>query len=323
MFLESQVSPYAGRRVLVLGAAGFIGRWVARAFSNHQAHLYLVVHDYAKALEIFERYEIKGTPIQADLANTEIVRNLIKTIRPDITFNLAGYGIDRRERNEKTAYQINAYLILTLCQALCSSPSSWRGQTLVHAGSALEYGSIGGNLAEDSIPHPTTLYGRSKLAGTQMLLQCCQTYGVRGISARLFTVYGPGEHESRLSPTLIHSAKTTEPIHLTKGNQKRDFTYVEDVAEGLLRLGLVPTEFGQVVNLATGQLTSVQSFVETAASILKISSERLNFGVLPPLDGEMHHAPVSIVKLVQFTQWMPKTTITQGIYKTIAFLEQS
>ncbi|NIP76477.1 MAG: NAD-dependent epimerase/dehydratase family protein, partial [Xanthomonadales bacterium] len=75
-------------------------------------------------------------------------------------------------------------------------------------------------MAEDSVPNPTTLYGRSKLAGTLQFRRACQRTGLRGLTARLFTVYGPGEHPGRLLPSLIEAAETDEPLELTAGLQK-------------------------------------------------------------------------------------------------------
>jgi|SRR5581483_7074999 UDP-glucose 4-epimerase len=322
MIINDYRTLYAGTRVMVTGAAGFIGRWVARTLSKHGAIVYPVVRNRTTARVIFERYEITAEPIGADLEDTEQIRELVTALKPEVIFNLVGYGVDRTERDERTAYRLNAQVGFTLCQVLSSQSSSLgRGQALVHVGSALEYGFFDGDLTEDVEPHPTTLYGKSKLLGTQLIAQCCSAYGVRGIVARLFTVYGPGEHEGRLLPTLLRAAKTQEPIALTTGEQERDFTYVEDVAEGLLRLGATQTGWGEIVNLASGQLTSVRKFAETAAELLDISSERLVFGARPPLPEEMHHGVVSTQRLVDLTGWRLPTQIREGICRTCEFEE--
>lgn len=316
-------SSYPGTRVLVLGAAGFIGRWVARALCRLGVKPTLVVRNRSSALPIFARYAIDAEPIQADLRDVEIIRELVTTIKPEITFNLAGYGVDRTEGDEASAYQINARIGFTVCQVLSSlTPSTWQGQAIVHAGSALEYGMAEGILSEDTLPHPTSLYGRSKLAGTQLLLQCCNTYGVRGMSVRVFQAYGPGEHEGRLIPTLLRAAQTGESIELTSGEQKRDFIYVEDVVEGFLRLGLANVEWGEVVNLATGRMTSVREFVQAAATVLPIPADHLKFGALPLPPEEMMHAGVSIARLEYLTGWSPPTDIADGIRKTVEFMRR-
>ncbi|MGH7321704.1 MAG: NAD-dependent epimerase/dehydratase family protein, partial [Candidatus Rokuibacteriota bacterium] len=235
-------------------------------------------------------------------------------------FNLAGYGIDPAERDAEGAYQINAHLVGAIGEAMAEvRDPAWPGQDLVHAGSALEYGDVGGNLAEDCDPEPTTLYGQSKLAGTQSLSRCCADRGLRGLTARLFTVYGPGEHPGRLLPSLVRAARTGEPLGLTAGRQRRDFTFVADVAEGLLRLGLTRARPGDIVNLATGRLVTVRQFAETAARLLGMPDGRLRFGALPTRPAEMNHGPVNLDRLRGLIGWTPPTEVTDGILSTVAF----
>ena len=238
MIRESDtVNPYQGTRVVVLGASGFIGRWVARALCEKGPLLHLVVRDKEVARELFAKNAIHGDIVEADLTKLESIAALFREIKPSVTFNLAGYGVDRLERDETTAYQVNVHLVKATCEAIAKiRDPNWEGQDIVHIGTALEYGTAGGNLSEDSSPCPTTLYGRSKLAGTSLLLDRCQALRLKGLTARLFTVYGPGELQNRLLPSLVDTARTGRPLLLTAGNQKRDFTYVEDVAHGLLRL---------------------------------------------------------------------------------------
>ena len=282
---------YRGVRVAVLGASGFIGRWVARKLCAAGACAYLVVRDPASAAGTFARYEISGEIVEADLSDTAAVGEIYRRIRPAITFNLVGYGIDPGERDEAISYRMNAALPKEICEAAAAwKDSTWAGQHFVHAGSALEYGEIGGDLREDGGTRPTTVYGKSKLQGTQLVAERCAALGLRGLTARLFTVYGPGEHAGRLLPSLIQASRTGEPLNLTAGTQRRDFTYVGDVADGLLRLGLAEgVEPGVVVNLATGELVSVRDFIEGAAAVLKIPSANLRFGALPTRLEEMNH----------------------------------
>jgi nucleoside-diphosphate-sugar epimerase len=311
---------YNGVPVAVFGAAGFMGRWVARALCNRGAQVNLIVRDTMTALPILSRYGVHGALFEIDLLEPGAVLALYRKIKPVVTLNLVGYGVDRSERDEQMAYRTNAHLVEQVCAAVSTiRDPHWQGQDLIHLGSALEYGTIGGDLNEDSVPHPTTLYGKSKLAGTLALAEGCRVRGIKGLTARLFTVYGPGEHAGRLLPSLIETAASEVELPLTAGTQKRDFTYIEDVAEGLLRLGLASTPPGAVVNLATGQLTEVREFATSAAGILHIPNDRLRFGALPTRTEEMEHAQVSVARLRQLTGWIPGTTITEGIRKTVEF----
>ena len=300
---------YRGVRVAVLGASGFIGRWVARELSDAGAQTYQVVRN---------RAGIQGEVIEADLLDTAALINLYRRIRPSITFNLAGYGVDISERDEALAYRINAELPRAICEAASAvRDPSWRGQHVIHTGSAAEYGQAGGTLREDDPALPTSLYGKSKLAGTQALTESCRTLGLPAITARLFTVYGPGEHAGRLLPSLIETSRTDRPLDLTEGLPRRDFTYVEDVADGLLRLGLIEGGIEPVVNLATGRLTEVREFVKTAAGILGIPLANLRFGAIPARPGEMAHDPVALERLQRLLAWTPSVTIAEGIRKSL------
>jgi len=310
---------YRGVPVLVTGGTGFIGRWVARALTAAGSRLHVVVRDEGVAAAMLRGWNIAGAPIVADLADPAGVATVVTRTRPAIVFNLAGYGVDPAERDEALATRLNAALPGQLAAAFVPDPD-WTGQHVVHAGTALEYGAAGGDLAESTSSAPTTWYGRSKLAGTQRLAQTAGGRGLRTVTARLFTVYGPGEHEGRLLPSLLAAARSDAALPLTAGLQQRDFTYVADVAEGLLRLGVLGQGELGAVNLATGRLTSVREFVETAARTLRISAERLRFGALPTRPEEMRHGPVNIGRLRALAGWVPTTTIDEGIARTAQFV---
>jgi nucleoside-diphosphate-sugar epimerase len=309
------IGAYRGATVAVLGASGFIGRWVARALIASGATVVLVARRAAsihRALVAEQRVTVR----EADLASASAVRDAVTGIRPAIVFNLAGYGVDRDERHEEPARAINAGLPGWIAEAMADVPAErWRGQRVVHAGSALEYGEIGGDLNEASHPHPTTLYGRTKLAGTLALRDTCASAGIRGLTARLFTVYGAGEHRGRLLPTLLEARRSEERIPLSAGLQRRDFTYVEDVAGGLVRLGTLATPApGEIINLASGMLTEVRAFVLEAAGVLGIATGRLDFGALPTRTEEMQHDPVSVRRLrALLADGVPGTPIREGV----------
>jgi len=319
---DSVYARYKGARAVVLGASGFIGRWVARALNAGGAELTLVVRDRSTGVKIFDEYGIRGDIQELNLQwQAELLGDLFHRIRPSIVFNLAGYGVDRNEREESSAYAINENLVKTLCTSLAGKQASdWTGQQLIHVGSALEYGAIGGDLAENSVPRPTSLYGQSKLAGTNTMTDGCVDNGVRGVTARLFSVYGPGEHGDRLLPSLVAAATANHSLRLTEGKQQRDFTFVEEVAEGLLRIGMMERAPGPVVNLASGQLVSVRTFIEIAANLLSMSPQQLQYGALPVRREEMTHGPVSNTLLLRGVNWVPTVDVRTGIGRTLAFM---
>ncbi|MEP7002059.1 MAG: NAD(P)-dependent oxidoreductase [bacterium] len=315
---STAISAYRDVPVAVLGATGFIGRWVARALAEAGAELTVVGRDRRSTESVLRDLGIRGTVVTAELAQPHLVHDVLAQARPAIVFNLVGYGVDTSERDAQASRTLNADLPPAIADAMAELVSDWRGQHVVHTGSALEYGTAPGDLEEHTVATPTTLYGRTKLDGTQRLHARATQLAVRAVTARLFTVFGAGEHDGRLLPSILAGARTSVPIRLSAGTQQRDFTYVADVVEGLLRLGALSTADAGVVNLATGLLTTVRRFVEIASGVAGIAAQRLEFGALPARAEEMHHDPVNIARLRSLVDWSPATTIEEGVRDTLA-----
>lgn len=313
---------YRGRRVAILGSSGFVGRWVALKAAEYGAETMLLVRNRENSRKVFDAFGVEGNIVEIDLFDANKAKETLRSMKPVLIINLAGYGVARDERNVNTMFQINSDAVQKVCEAIdWERDKTWHGQDMVHAGSAFEYGLIHGDLSEESCPRPHTDYGRSKLSGTQRLEECGRQGRVRAIVARIFTVYGPGENEGRLLPTLVRCSRSGENVELTSGSQFRDFTYVEDVAEGILRLGTTGGAGVDIVNLATGRLTSVKTFVNEAAKILGLPEGQLAFGAIPDHYVEMEHDPVNTRKLKRLTGWHPSTNLKEGIRRTMSFRE--
>jgi UDP-glucose 4-epimerase len=318
---EEWSNVYCGLPVAVIGAAGFIGRAVAAVLSSRGAVLHLAVRNRAAAETLLADYSISGKLYEVDLLDELQVHSFVEQAGPAIIFNLAGYGVDRSEHDPELAHQLNSVLPVILGAAMVRHKPAWPGTRLVHVGSGIEYGRSACELRETSIPTaPDILYARTKLAGTIALERFCIEQSFSALTARLFTVYGPGEHPGRLLPSLLDAARRGTELLLTNGRQERDFTYVEDVAEGLLRLGVAhPFPAHGTVNLATGRMASVRQFAEIAADVLGIPRSRLRFDALPTRFDEMNYSGVSVERLRAMTGWTPAIDLVRGITTTVGF----
>ncbi|MFN0178768.1 MAG: NAD-dependent epimerase/dehydratase family protein [Gemmatimonadales bacterium] len=308
------VAGYRGRVALVLGGTGFLGRWIARLLVASGARVHLT----ARGSAVFGDAPVIPHPI--DAGDDAAIRALLAEVRPAIVFNAIGYGVDpdeKREANPTLAARLNTALPPALATALIAVPGDpdWPGVRLVHVGSILEYGPIGGHLAETSVARPVGLYPESKLAGAQALERVAKAGGLRAVTARVPQLYGPGEHAGRLLPMLAEAAVTGQLPSLSQGTQPKDFLYVADAAEGLLRLGLTAPGPGEIVNLATGQLTTVRDFTLLAAHVLRLPQGLLRFErPVPP--SEIVHDPIATDRLRELTGWTPPTTVALGIERT-------
>lgn len=274
----------------VVGGTGFIGRWIAAVALQRGDAVHLTSRRGAGGLLAHPRLHVATLDASDDAG----VASWLHGVQPDVLVNAIGYGVDPTERDEDMAVHVNTDWPTRLVTLLAARAPRAR---LVHLGSAQEYGDVTGDLAEDGPVHPTTSYGRTKLAGTQALHAEAARTGVAVTTARLFTVVGPGEHRARLLPSLLRAAREEGPLPLSAGTARRDFAFAGDVAEAVLDLGAIPAAAGQVVNVATGTLHEVREFVRLAAHQLGIAPARLGFGALPTRPDEMRHDPVRVRRL--------------------------
>jgi nucleoside-diphosphate-sugar epimerase len=306
-------------RVLVLGASGFIGRWVARALTAEGAELHAAVRGAEAFRQLAGSWKIDAAVHEIDALRTGEVARVVDEVKPVIAFNLVGYGVDRSEVDEDRMRLLNAELPGDLAAALARHVlEEWTGQRLVHVGSALEYGLLTGVASEHREGPLHTSYGRTKRAGTTAVASFATSQRFAGVTARLFTVFGQGEHDGRLLPTLIRASRSGEDVHLSAGTQRRDFTYVEDVASGLLALGIAPCLPGEVVNLATGHLHRVREFVGVAGRRLGISPSRIRFGVEPIRSDEMQLDGVDTGRLRALLEWTPDGNLDNLLARALA-----
>jgi nucleoside-diphosphate-sugar epimerase len=215
---------YSGVRVLVTGASGFIGRWIARYLTRDGAELVLAVRDASAMRDVATRYAIRGEVRVVDFRDARAIEVLIRETRPAVTFNAVGYGVDRAERDEELLEELNVDAVQHIGRSVARHGSPWPGLSLVHTGSALEYGEVGGDLREEVEALPSTSYGRAKLRGTLALAGLAQETGLRAITARLFTVYGPGEHPGRLLPSILEGRvrrNSISRLHLCRRHRGR------------------------------------------------------------------------------------------------------
>jgi nucleoside-diphosphate-sugar epimerase len=308
---------YRGVRVVIAGASGFVGRSIWRLLHKTDAEVWALGRDGDKLLSIATGHGLSGRLVVSDAAATGAMRAVIRHVRPAIVFNALAYGVHPEDRDLEVAKRINTALPLELALELQDvSASDWLGQRLVHLGSAFEYGPVAGRITEETAPRPGTPYGRTKLHGTQLLSQADRAGVLRAVTARLFTVYGPGEPDHRLLPTLLRAAELGDAVDMTGGEQRRDFTFVDDVAEGVLRLGLARAT-PSVINLSTGTVCTVRKFAETAARMVGLSSSHLRFGAIPYRADEEWQAEVSTELLESTVDWRPLVTLEEGISATM------
>jgi nucleoside-diphosphate-sugar epimerase len=243
----------------------------------------------------------------------EELRELVAPLEVDAVIHAAGSGVDpgRRAPGELVAGN------LTLTENVLSAFRGHGIAAFVNVGSCSEYAPVAdGQLVTESTELlPTSVYGGLKAATSLLARALASQYSIPFVGVRLFGAYGPGEAPYRLLPYLCARLCAGQDVDLTPGDQIRDLTYVDDVAEGLIRLAQAPPDDG-FVNLCSGRGTRVRDVALLAATALEADPELLRFGARTPRGDEPRWLVGSPAKLRTRLGWTPPTPLEEGVAAT-------
>lgn len=294
-------------QVFVTGAAGFIGANLVLRIIGESPQSYIIgldnMNDYydvslkeyrlreiEKAVE--EKGSVQWTFIQGDLADKELVDGIFEKYHPDIVVNLAAQAGVRYSIENPDAYiqsnLIGFYNILEACRH--SYDDGKPGvQHLVYASSSSVYG---GNTkvpfsTDDKVDNPVSLYAATKKSNELIAHAYAKLYNIPCTGLRFFTVYGPAGRPDMAYFGFTNKLRAGEEIQIFNyGNCQRDFTYVDDIVEGIWRVmqrapervvgsdGL-PVPPYALYNIGGGRPESLMDFVRI------LSEELVRAGVLP------------------------------------------
>jgi UDP-glucose 4-epimerase len=197
---------------------------------------------------------------------------------------------------------------------------------VVFAGSSSVYG----NSAvlpkrEDMRPSPLTPYALQKLVGEQYCQLFTQLYGLETVVTRYFNVFGPrqqpGSPYSGVISLFIEALATnTAPTVYGDGRQTRDFTYVGDVVNGVLRACTAPKASGEVINVAAGGRVSLLELIRALQHILGTNVEPV---FKPSREGDVHDSQADIFKARQLLSFEPSTLFEDGLRKTVDWYQRA
>jgi nucleoside-diphosphate-sugar epimerase len=292
--------------ILVTGASGFIGR----------ALLPLLVEG-SYEVHAVRRAGSGPSPAGVHWHNVDLVEQgacdeLVRELRPSHLMHLAWYTTPGRYR---TSPQNVAWLEASL--ALLRSFAAAGGRRAVLTGTCAEYDVGDGRCCEFTTPRrPTSLYGVCKNALHEISAVHAREFGYSSAWARIFYLYGPGEHRARLVPSVVESLLAGQPIELTDGSQRRDVLFVDDVASALLRL--LSSDVAGPVNIGSGEATSVRRMASTIASSLA-RPDLIRLGTRSPGRDDRASVVADTTRLRQGLGWTPGVSLEEGIDRTVSW----
>lgn len=231
--------------------------------------------------------------------------------RFDYVINCGGY-IDHAPYFKGGGEQFTTHFIGLLNLVSCVTHRGLKG--FVQIGSSDEYGNAPSPQNEAMRESPISPYACAKVAASHLIQTLHRTEGFPGVVARLFLVYGPGQNLQRFVPQVISGCLQNNRFPVSRGDQLRDFCYIDDIADGLLQLAACEPAQGEVFNLASGRSISVANMIEKIHT--HIGTGTPEYGKVPYRTGESASLFADITKVAAITDWSPTTTLEQGIEAT-------
>ena len=314
---------YTGKKILVTGGAGAIGSNLSRALAQAGAQV-IVLDNLSSA----ERWNVPSLPnilfVEGDIRD-EVKLKRVFFERPDLIFHLAAFFANQNSVDHpETDLEVNGLGTLRLLEYSVLSGV----ERFVYASSGCSiYGSSAPlPLKEEFMSmHLSTPYQITKMLGELYGNFFYHHYNLPVVKARFFNSYGPGELPGQyrnVIPNFIYWAMKGLPLPITgSGEETRDFTYVGDIVDGLLRAGVMESAIGQEFNLASGvetQIVDLAHQINTATG----NTAGIHFVARRKWDTKSR-LRASIERANQLLGYAPSTPFDAGLQHAIRWFEEN
>lgn len=303
-----------GARILVTGGGGMIGASLVRRLLADGAR----VHVLSRTKDIPAR--LAGLDIACtglDYSDSAAVVAAVAAAAPDVLFHLASSPFNPPTTPAAVHLAGNAFATLNLLEAVRSRPET----RFVATASAAEYGA-GAGLTEESPRSPGTIYGATKLCASVLVETYARSANVKASNLVLFTPFGPWERASRLIPHTILSALRGETVRIGHGGQKRDYLFVDDVVDALLRAAAAEQPPGTTLNISSGVSRAIRDVVERILDLMgrPVGLETNPGATRPDEIWDLSGSPARAGRLLG---WRPTTDFDDGLRRTIDWFRRN
>lgn len=330
-------------KVMVTGTAGFIGNHLAIKLLERGDEVIGIdnLNDYYDVnLKLARLDRIKDhalfTDVRADIADRARMEQLFKQHKPQRVVNLAAQaGVRYSIENPHAYIESNIVGFLNILEGCRHNDV----EHLVYASSSSVYGANETMpfSVHDNVDHPLSLYAASKKANELMAHTYSNLYNLPTTGLRFFTVYGPWGRPDMalfLFTKAIQEGKKIQVFNY--GKHRRDFTYIDDIVEGIIRTldnvaqsnpdwsGATPDPGTskapwRVYNIGNQSPVELMDYIETLEKFLGKTAEK---ELLPLQPGDVPDTYADVEALVQDVDYKPDTTIEQGIEKFVTWYNE-
>ena len=324
MDLKDVLGYYTGKRILVTGGAGCIGSNLIRALLKAEPEKIIVIDDLSASFEWNLPKDDKVVFIRGSILNEEKMKRAF-SFKPHYVFHLAAHFANQNSVDHpETDLLVNGLGTLKTLQYAHLVGV----ERFVFASSGCSvYGSQAPlPLREDYVSlHLDTPYQINKLVGELYCNYFYDYYRLPVAIARYFNVYGPGEVPGKyrnVIPNFMWWAMNKQPLPITgTGEETRDFTFVEDIVDGTLRMGVVKEAVGEAINLASETETRV---IDLANWINEMTGNDAGVLFKPRRDWDkVVRRRASIEKARKLLGYEPKTDMKKGLKRVYDWFREN
>ena len=294
------------KKILVVGGTGFIGYHLAKKSLKKGWD----VTSFSSNLPKRKRYLSRVKYIRCDITKKKFLKK--KTNQHfDYVVNLGGY-VDHS--NKKKTYRSH-YIG---CKNLAEIFLRKKLISFVQIGSSLEYGNSKSPQNENikcNLKSIKSVYGKAKLLSSIYLINLFNKKNFPITILRLYQVYGPKQDINRFLPITIKGCIKNKKFPCSHGKQLRDFTYVDDVADAIIKTLTNKNSRGQIINIGTGKPKKIKNVIEKVKIILKGGIPQ--YGYFKQRKFEVSILYPNIKKAKKQINWTPKVNFEKGLKKTI------
>ncbi len=330
-------------KLLVTGAAGFVGSHVCQRLLASPGQPEVLGIDnlndyYPVALKRARLARLEGREgfrfVQTDFADAPALHSLVAGFQPDYIIHLGAQAGVRYSLTHPEAYvHSNLVGFGNILEAARRHPP----KHLVFASSSSVYGAgVPTPFREEAVSEPLSFYAATKRANEHMAFSYAHVHGLRCTGLRFFTVYGPWGRPD-MSPIMFARAILAgETIKLwNHGKYRRDFTFIDDIASGVLKLTLSPRppapDAGpgaaaqppaapySVFNIGNNRPVEMLLFVQMLESLL---GRKAKVELLPPQPTEMPETCADLTRIQAAVGYAPKTPLEEGLRQLVAWVRE-